>query len=121
MGGARWHLTRVIPRAIHKYKRRGKKTPARLGDLIDTGRRRNADDTDHVPRRGSLWTDGTDSTLLVSGAVASEGRQRLRTEVHLCLWSGQSHARGTGLEDQPEDEHRANERVSSTSQPGTSG
>src|ERR1017187_6483681 len=121
MGGARWRRTRVIPRAIRKFKRPGKKTPARLGGPADTGSRGNREGRDHVSRRGSLRTDGTDSTVLVTGAVASEGRQRLRTAVYLCLWSGQPGAGGTGLEDQPEDEHGANEPIPCTSQPGTSG
>src|ERR1019366_10074734 len=53
MGGARGRRTLVIPRAIRKFKRPGKKTPARLGCPADTGSRGNTDGTDHVSRRGS--------------------------------------------------------------------
>src|SRR5450756_392141 len=34
MGGARWRRTRVIPRAIRRFKRRGKKLPEDLAALL---------------------------------------------------------------------------------------
>ena len=121
MAGERWRRIRVIPTAIRKFKKLGEKTPGRLGGPVDSGRRRDAQGTDHVSRRGSLRTNGTDSTLLVTGAVSSDGRQRLRTAVHVCLWSGQSNAGRIGLDDQPEDEHRTNEPIPPTSESGPSG
>src|ERR1035437_1925067 len=120
MDGARLLQIRVTPRTILKFRRLGKKTSGSLGGPADQGSRGRAASADHVPRRGSFRADGTDSTLLVAGAVASDGGQRLRTAVYLCLRRGQPDRGRTGLEDKPPNEHRANEPISGSNQSGAS-
>src|SRR6266542_6016159 len=109
MAGAKWHRIPAIPRAIPKSKRTGKKTSGRSGDRAEIRGSAGTTSADHVPRRGALRPDGSDSALLGTRTIASQSRKRLRTTICLRLRCGQSSAGRIGLEDLLKDEHRRDE------------